>query len=241
MLKVSQRNRINSIIAAVYVLAVNFLLHALELGQVGTIVVIPMGFLYFFLLKPVRIVPILLIKPLFWYIIFFLFASFSILYSIDSDAAFEVQKKMLIVLLFTISVFAYALNSIKTVKVFFITNIIVLFILIIYVLSLGVNNNASGRLEDTILTANTYGYYVFTGLISLFMLYPYIQNRKQKILYLILLVVGCVFSVMLVVESASRGASIITGLVIIGNVFIINTASKKGILRKVIVLIIFVF
>ena len=96
MLKVSQRNRINSIIAAVYVLAVNFLLHVLELGQVGTIVVIPMGFLYFFLLKPVRIVPILLIKPLFWYIIFFLFASFSILYSIDSDAAFEVQKKMLI-------------------------------------------------------------------------------------------------------------------------------------------------
>ena len=240
MSKVSQFKKINSIVAAVYVVVVIFALQVIELGQVGTIVVIPLGFFYFFILKPGRILPILSVKPLFWYIIFFLFASFSILYSIDSDAALETQKKMLVVLLFTISVFAYALNSIKAVKVFFIANVIVLFILILYVLKLGVSINSTDRLEDTIITPNTYGYYVFTGLSSLFMLYPYRQNRKQKILYLILLVLGCIFSIMLVVASASRGASIIVGLLIIGNVFIISTASKKGILKKVIVSIVFV-
>ena len=240
MLKVSGLNRINSIIAVIFVIAVTFALHALNLGQVGTLVVIPLGFMYFFLIKISRIKMILSMKPLLWYIIFFMFASVSILYSIDQGEAIETQKKMLIVLLFTIAVFSYALNSIKTVKVIYIANAIVLFILIFYVIRLGVDTESQERIEESVFNANTYGYYVFTGLFSLFLLYSCRRTYKGKIIYIILISLGSIFSSWLVLASASRGASIIISLLIIGNVFIITSASKKGMLRKVIISIVLI-
>ncbi|MDA9325353.1 O-antigen ligase family protein [Flavobacteriales bacterium] len=231
--------RINSIIAVLFVITVTFALNALELGQIGTTVVIPLGFIYFFLSKRRRIIPILSIKPLFWYIFFFLFASLSILYSIDPNVAIETQLKMFIILIFTIAVFSYALNSIKAVKVLYISNIIVLFLLILYVVKLGISTEVDERIIDGVLNANTYGYYVFTGLFSLFILYSYRQNRKQKIIFSIVIVFVCFYSMLVILASASRGASIIISIVIIGNMFIINFASKKGILKKAIVLTIF--
>jgi O-antigen ligase len=233
------RSRIDRLIATVYVIAITFVLHALDLGQVGTVVVIPIGFIYFFLSKTGRIASIVSSKPMFWYIIFFLYSSFSILYSIDRDMAIKTQSKMFIVLLFSIAVFTYALNSIKTVKACFVANVIVLFSLALYVLRSGVSYDISDRLHNGILNANAYGYFVFTGLSGLFMLYTLGQNKRQKVLYMILILVGSISSISLILASASRGASIIAGLLIVGNIFVIVTAGKTGMFKKMIVSVIF--
>lgn len=240
MLKTLGLNRINSIMAVIFVIAVTFALHALDLGQVGTIVVIPLGFMYFFMMRFSRIKKILTLKPVSWYLIFFLFGTLSILYSIDADAAIATQKKMLIVFLFTVAVFSFALNSIKTVKAIYIANVIVLFLLIGYVLRLGIDTESGERIEESVLNANSYGYYVFTGLFSLFILYSSRRNYKQKVLYMILTILGSIFSFWLILASASRGASIIISLLIIGNIFIITSVSKKGMFRKLIVSVILV-
>lgn len=239
MLKVLRLNRINSIIAVIFVIAVTFALHALNLGQASTLVLIPLGFMYFFMMRFSRIKTILTLKPISWYLIFLLFAIISILYSIDSDVAIVTQKKMLIVFLFTLAVFSYALNSIKTVKAIYVANVIVLFLLIGYVLRIGIDRTSGERIEESVLNANTYGYYVFTGLFSLFILYSCRRGYKQKVIYLILTVLGCIFSFWLILASASRGAFIIISLLIIGNIFIITFPSKSGMFRKVIVSIIF--
>lgn len=240
MSKAVKLNIPKAILAVLFIIAVTFALHSLDLGKIGTMAVIPIGFMYFFLTKPTRIKKLISVKPVAWYLAFFIFASISILYAIDANAAVATQKKMLIVMLFSLAVFAYALNSEQTVKVVYIANAITLFLLIGYVLKLGINTQSDERIEDSVLNANTYGYYVFTGLFSLFILYSSRTSRKQKVMYMILTILACIFSFWLVLASASRGASIILGLLIVGNVFVITSASKKGMLQKALVSILLI-
>lgn len=232
-------NSISSIFAFIFVFAVTFALHALKLGEVGTLVVIPLGFFIFFIGRLSKTIKLLELNLVFWYLLFFLFASISIFYSIDVDAAIGTQKKMFIVLLFTIAVFSYSISSINTVKVIYRANVFVLFTLIAYVLTLGIDMGSGQRIEENTLNANTYGYYVFTGLFSLFLLYTNRLNNKHRLIYIIIIIIASIFSLWLILASASRGASIIVSLLIAGNILIITATSKKGILRKSIISILF--
>lgn len=232
-------NTINSIVAFIFVFAVTFALHALDYGKVGTLAIIPLGFLFYLVRRNARIKKVFALKFVLWYLLFFLFASISIFYSIDADQAFATQKKMLIVLLFTTSVFSYSINSINSVKTIYKANVFVLFVLIAYVLTLGVDLGGVERLEESVLNANTYGYYIFTGLFSLFLLYTNAHSNKYKQIYMIFIIFGSIFSLWLTLITASRGASIIVSLLIAANIFIITTSSKKGFLKKAIFSILF--
>ncbi len=232
-------NNVSSIVAFILVFAVTFALDALQIGNIGTIVFIPLGFIIFFLNRFTTTKKVLALKPVFWYLLFFLLASISILYSIDVYAAIDTQKRMFIVLLFTIAVFSYSISSKNAIKVIYRANAFVLFALIAYTLTLGVEMVGEQRIEEGIITANTYGYYVFTGLWSLFLLYTNRLNNAYRKIYVIIIIVASIFSLWLIVASASRGAAIIVSLLIGGNIFIITVISKKRILKKIFVSILF--
>ena len=142
--------------------------------------------------------------------------------------------------MFTIAVFSYSMSSINAIRTMYKANVFVLFALIAYTLTLGVEMGGEQRIEESEITANTYGYYVFTGLFSLFLLYTTnrLNNAYRKI-YIVIITVASIFSLWLILASASRGAAIIVSLLIGGNIFIISVISKKTILKKVIISIFF--
>jgi O-antigen ligase len=237
--KISIKN-ITSIFAFILVFAVTFALEVLQIGEIATILFIPLGFIIFFLNRFTTAKKVLALKPLFWYLLFFLLASISILYSIDVYAAIDTQKKMLIVLMFTIAVFSYSMSSINAIRTMYKANVFVLFALIAYTFTLGVEMGGEQRIEESEITANTYGYYIFTGLFSLFLLYTTNRlNKAHRIIYIVIITVASIFSLWLILASASRGAAIIVSLLIGGNIFIISVTSKKTILKKVIISIFF--
>jgi O-antigen ligase len=229
-----RQNRINDLMVCFYVIAIIFLLSFIGIGEIGTNIMIPLGIFYLFSSKFSLFKYALSHKAIKWYFIFCFFTSISIVYAIDPVAAFKTQKKMLIVFAFSLIVFSYAVSSVRYIYTMYVTNAFMLLILIIYVLSLGVTINV-GRADDTGLNANTYGYYIFNGLFSLFILYSGTKIKKKlRVIFLIFLIAACIFSLWIILLSASRGASIITGFLIIGNIFIIFSLSKKGVLKRLV-------
>jgi O-antigen ligase len=230
--------KITDLFVAFYVIAIIFMLSFLGLGRLGTSVLIPLGFLYLFLNKFKTLKYILGLKAIKWYLFFFIFTSISILYANDSGAAIKTQGKTFIVFMFSLLVFAYAINFLRNVYFFYVVNCLVLLFIAIIVLKTGVSIGDGDRADDVGLNANTYGYYIYNGLFSLFILYTKLGlKKKNRRLLFILIIVASICSFWLVLISASRGASIITSLLVIGNVFIISSISKKGVFKKLFFLI----
>ena len=170
--------KITDLFVAFYVIAIIFMLSFLGLGRLGTSVLIPLGFLYLFLNKFKTLKYILGLKAIKWYLFFFIFTSISILYANDSGAAIKTQGKTFIVFMFSLLVFAYAINFLRNVYFFYVVNCLVLLFIAIIVLKTGVSIGDGDRADDVGLNANTYGYYIYNGLFSLFILYTKLGLKK---------------------------------------------------------------
>lgn len=232
-MKISILKHFENLMMSFFVIAITFLLTAIDLGQIGTYVLIPFAFLIYFFGNN-RVTNYVLSKnTVKYYIFFFIISSLSILYSIDKNIAILTQRRMFIVLLFSLTVFSYSIKSFKNIITLYKTNAFLLFLLFFYISTLGIDLSESNRAEDSVLNANTYGYFIFNGLFSLFILYNS-SKPKTKLRYIIfaLTIIGSIYSFQLVLISASRGASIIISLLIIGNIFITFFLFKKGFLKK---------
>tara|TARA_B100000780_G_scaffold273364_1_gene236845 strand:+ start:710 stop:1924 length:1215 start_codon:yes stop_codon:yes gene_type:complete len=228
----------NEFLILLFVFAVIIFLSQIGMGRIGTLVLIPIGLWYFLLGRKGRAKYIFNIKGVKWYLIFILLTSISILYSIDPLVALLTQLKLIIVFAFSISVFSYCLESFRNVKVLYFANLIVLFYLFIYTYYNGIDIGSAERINEDVFNANTYGYFIFIGMHSLFSLYIMTKRKEIKFFFLVLIVVASIFSFALVLASASRGALLVTFGLIIGNVFIILNLNKKSVLRKFVFLFI---
>ena len=228
----------NELLISAFVIFIIILLSQLGLGKIGTLVLIPLGSWYFFLARKGRAKYVFNTKAVQWYVIFIALSSLSILYSIDPLAAVSTQLKMIIVFVFSVTIFSYCIESLRNVRVIYFTNVLILFILFLYVYIAGVDLDSGTRLKEGVFNANTYGYFIFIGLHSLFSLYNIEKFKTKKRLLLILIVIASVLSFFLALVSASRGALLIAIFLIAGNIFILFNLNKKGALRKFLFLII---
>lgn len=227
-------------IVVVYVISIIFLLSAIGMGRLGTYVLIPLGF-FMVLTKFVKIKFIFRRVLVKWYSLLFVMSSLSIFYAISPEAAISTQSKMAIVFLFCLTIFSFAIESFRNVNLIYYANALVLLIVFLYVLFLGVTLSKGGRADDSVLNANTYGYYIFNGLTSLFLLLSSIKLKSTlRFLFLLIIVLFCVFSIWLILISASRGAAVIIALLIVGNFFIIFFLKRKGAIKKFFLLLFFV-
>lgn len=225
--------KLNDIIALCLIIAVTFLLSALGQGELNTTILIPFSFVYFFLTKKLKNLKIIVSqKPMRWYIFFGIITTTSILYAYNAEVAFNTQKKLIIVMLFSLAIFSYSLTSFKSIRVIYIANAIILFLLIAYVRTIGIDSTVSGRLDESSFNANSYGYYSFTGLSSLFLLHTITKKYYLKIILILAIVTASIGALIITTAAASRGGFTIVALLIIGNIYIINTASKKGFIKK---------
>lgn len=212
----------------IYAILILFLLSFLGLGKLGTNVLIPLTF-FSILNKPLKIKFIFKLSLVKWYSLIIVISSFSIFYAISPDAAISAQLKKAIVFLFSLTILSFAIESFRNIKLLYLANIFVFLFLIMYVLSTGLELNTSGRADVSILNANSYGYYIFNGLTSIFFLYSSLKFKsKFRVLFFILIIIFCILSSWLVLLSASRGASIITSILIIGNFYLLFIVSRKS-------------
>ncbi|MFA7272772.1 MAG: O-antigen ligase family protein [Crocinitomicaceae bacterium] len=217
-------------IFAVIILS-TFLLPALELGRFATVILIPLFFLKSFLTQPKRIKYIGNLKPIRYYLLFFGWASISIFYAKYLEAAILTQSKFLIVLIFSLAVMSYSIISIHNLQIVYYSFIITLILLFSFVIFSGLNLNQDTRIDDGLLNANSYGYYIFNGLFACLIIYA--QLKKNKLIALIFLLPIIFFSFYIVIVSGSRGSFIILSLLVIIGFFIIyyvatETKVKKG-------------
>lgn len=234
---INSKFSIKNLFASFYVINIIFLFSFLGLGQLATIVFIPLGLSYICLFKSSKLKYALSQKAIKWHLLFCFFTSISIFYAIDSQVAFETQKKLLIVSIFSLIVFSLAVTSARYIHIIYVTNVIILLFLFLYVFSLG-SASGVGRIDNSNLNANTYGYYIFNGLYSLFMIGSGILfKKKYKVINTFFLLAVCILSLWLILLTASRGAFIITVLLISGNIFIIFSLSKTSIAKKTLFLI----
>lgn len=227
-------------IVIVFVISVIFLLTAMGMGQLGTYVLIPLGF-FTLLTKPHKIKFIFKRVLVKYYSLLFVMSSLSIFYAISPEAAISTQSKMAIVFLFCLTIFSFAIESFRNVNLIYYTNALVLLFVYLYVLFLGVKLGDEGRVSDSVLNANTYGYYIFNGLTSLFLLFSSIKLKSTlRVLFFLIIVLFCLFSIWLALISASRSASVIAAILVFGNFFIIFFLKRKGVIKKFFLLLFFV-
>lgn len=224
------------IIFSVIILS-TFLLSAIGLGRIATLFLIPLIFVWFFLSRPKISAYIIKQKSIKNYVYFFIWACVSIFYAEHTDAALVTQQKFLIVLLFSLAVMSYAIISIKNINLVYYAFIFSLIILIGFVFQSGIQLEMETRLEEGLLNANSYGYYIFNGLFSSFIIYS--QLNKFKTLFLSALILLIILSFYVVIVSASRGALIILTLLVIFSFFILYYYSVKTKIKRLIVFVLF--
>lgn len=237
MLKGSFSNPYSVIVIALIVLSL-IGVQLIGLGSMGTTVLIPMLFLFNFLSlnKADRLLNWVNNRVVRIYSVFVLYSCFSILYAINVNAAVNTQMKLVVVFLFALAIYSYAVESLNRVYHVYLAYAISLICLFIYVFKTGIDITGVGRLDSTGLNANTYGYYVATGLSCVFLFAS--RVKKGKILYGFFVSFLSIYSIILMLGSASRGGFIITSLLILGNLFILILFSER-ITKQIKVLTIF--
>lgn len=224
----------------IYIVSICFILTALGYGTIGTVAFIPIMFFYNSLKNSSDLKVIANSNLLKIYIVFLIVGFLSVFVSFNPQVAFNTLAKTIIVFIFGVSLYSFSINSLSNTIAVLQGFSLLLILVLIYVQIFDINLSER-RLEEGVLNANTYGYIVYVGLTSLFLLYS-INKRKLNLLLLIIIIP---FSIDVILKSASRGASAILVLLIVSNVFIISFFQKelkvKKILKGIVVLSVLFF
>jgi len=183
----------------------------LKQSQLATYGLIPATFLYF-LFNDIRRKKTPNHKFFNLFIIFFLWGVFTSIWSIDLNLAIRTQRRILIIILYIYSIISYVSKSERNVLNALKAHILVLVILQIYVFIIrGIEevDFAYNVQEQFEFNSNTYGYFIFIGIFSGFMLY---LNTYSKKFYRILLIILAIGSSIILLLTASRGGFIIFGM-----------------------------
>jgi hypothetical protein len=200
----------------------------LGISKVATNFIIPFSFLYFLYKSKTK--GLFKNNSIFLFGIFFLWTNFCSLFAIDYHQAFITQKKFLIVFMYACAIHLFSAKSITNSLKAYYTFIIGLFLIIgltIYSSSIfslaDIGNVRLDRFDNSSLDnellgdTNNFGYFLFLGLTSAFLLYfIYFKSIFNKLLLIILIIAG--FAIIML--TASRGSYIIFILVVIGNILI---------------------
>lgn len=206
------KNILDNIVISIVVLGSIVILPLMGKSSIATFVLLPFGFIYFALQNHLEFSKDKIIIIL---ILFFLWSCFTSFFALNLDRAFLTQRRFLIVIIYVLTIFLYIGKSLKNVRYIYWLQIISLIILIVRVFYEGVDFDltSTGRL-DKVVNANTYGYYIFSGIFSAFFIYNF--YRKKKSAHLFLLIGLIIPSVIISLVSASRGGLIILSLSVFG-------------------------
>ncbi|MHB1105218.1 MAG: O-antigen ligase family protein [Lutibacter sp.] len=233
-------SKISNLFILFYIVFNTIIILIYELGRYSTSLVIPLGFVFYFVINTRKVTYILKLKQFRIYLLFVFLAMISFFYAIYPNAAFETNKRLLIVFVFSITIFSFSLDSFKKLNIIYYGYLFSLIIMIIYVVRTGVNLEIGDRLgDDTVINANTYAYYIFNGLYSLFILYS--QKERNNLFWIPLLCIVIGYSFYITLASASRGGFIIMILLLIGNIYLSFYKIRKGLLKKLILSVIIGF
>ena len=190
------------------------------LGQVGTNLVIPLGFIFFYLISDnknkllrnqieVKLLILLLIVS---------FLSF--FYSSYPEYAFLTNKKMFICFIYALTVFGFSSKSyyriILCYKAYFLCLIFLLFNLTFYFFDFNSNTLLLSD-EHGGLDRNAIGYFCFVGLFAMYNIYDYYNLKNKKIFHVSFFYLLPSIILYFILYSESRGGLIIIFLYIIFN------------------------
>lgn len=192
------------------------------LGQVGTNIVIPLGFIFFYfmssnknkLLRNQIEVKLLILLLIVSFLSFF--------YSSYPEYAFLTNKKMFICFLYAITVFGFASKSyyriILCYKAYFLCLIFLLFNLTFYFFDF---NSNTLLLADEYggLDRNAIGYFCFVGLFAMYNIYDYYNLKNKKIFHVSFFYLLPSIILYFILYSESRGGLVVIFLYIIFNSF----------------------
>lgn len=227
-----RRSLLNDIVIAIMIVFSFILLPYFNASRYATNLLIPLSFLYFFYQSSLHFVfNNTAIKR---FSIFVLWTMFSSLFSINYDLALQTEKRLFLVLIFTVTVYLYVSISIHNILTAYRLLIIVLFLLIIHTFLVGqISPYGSGlqrfesvRLSDDnplLLDPNSFGYFIFIGISSAFMIYIVYKNSIFNKLKIVLLVI---ISFITILYTASRGSYMVFVLVLTFNIIIVFTSNK---------------
>jgi O-antigen ligase len=224
-------------------LALNLvILTIFQLGQLGTLVLIPFTFLYIVFAKYNNFPKIFKSGPIKLYASFVFFGFLSLFYAIDLELALKTQLRVLIVMFFALSIYSYIIESIKNLRVVLFTNFLICIGLFIYVF-LNRDMASVDRFDEGVLNSNTYGYIAYISLTSLFFLYTLTNNNKKVLSALILMIPASIY---LTLITSSRGGFFCVSIIIVGNLFLLINKSyiKKHLIKRIsirILAIIFIY
>ncbi len=236
-------NVIDKFIFAGATLLIVFLLNASGNGSLATTYFIPLLFIWVFIQRG-GLNNSLFRAPMVYFLCFVFLSFFSVLYSIDSLASLTTQLKFTAIVLFSLGVYLYSINKVVNIKLVYAVNIIVFVLLVWYFkyLNVGTYFDETSRLEDTVISANTYGYYIFNGIFAFFILTAMVKSDFVKLFLFAFFVYLAYQSLFIILFSASRGAFLIWIFSLIGNLFIILFTYFKSTFIKVIVFfLLFIF
>ena len=204
------------------------------ISQIATYFIVPFSFLYFSFKFPQK--KLFKNNSIFLFTIFVIWTLFSSLFSIDYNQAFITEKKLLIIFIYVITIYLYASISVRNSLLAYKTlvNVLILFIILnFYSLStlsssdigqVRLDRSENSSLDNELLgDTNNFGYFLFLGLSSAFLLYNlFYTSVLNKIKLVILIIAGFV----VIQLTASRGSYVIFLLVVFSN-FLIPVINLK--------------
>jgi O-antigen ligase len=228
------------------VLGTYFFMPLFKASQIATNVLIPIVFLHFSIkLELEKLVQSPILK---FFIYFFLWSLFASLFAQDFSMVFYTEKKKFLVLIFMITLFAFASDNFKN-SIFTLRLLLyVLILTFIYSYSFAAGAIESGGIREiddsqdeinTIMDSNGYGYIIFIGISSSFILFDIISSKLLDKLKLFTLILAGFY---LILSTASRGAYIIFSMLVISNliIFFFQLKAIKN-LRFLIIIVLLMF
>ena len=229
----------NSLFFIFYVVFNTILILILDLGKISTNIIIPLVFLFFVLINLFKINYLINHKEVRLYLLFIIYCFFSLLYTDFLDHAFSTNKRILIVSIFSFTLFSFSLSSFSNIYKIYLGYALALIIMIYFAVTNGLQYNGDERFELDKINANTYGYYIFTGLHACFILFN-VQKKYKTVLFFILTAL-LLLSFIIILATASRGALVIAVLLVISNIYIYFQDFLKKLSNKFIIFVISFF
>jgi len=207
----------------VYIILITLGLSTIGMGGLGTYILIPSTFFYLIFDRYYNKNNISKSQPVKFYIGFVIIGLLLAFKATNIEQAFDSQLKAVSVLLFALSIYSFIIQSVKNLNIVLLTNVFILLILVFYFLFSNITLG-NDRVAGSALNSNSYGYIVFVGLSSVFLLYT-LTNKNKWILYTIFFLVPT--TIYIALTTSSRGGLITTLILIIGNIYLISIKRNK--------------
>ena len=193
----------------------NFFLQSYGYGFYSAYLLLPLTFLYFFFQSKFQLRYNNFLVLIF---IFFLWGCISSIFGINYEMSLAVQRRLLLVLIYSYIIFYYGNKSFENIQNIFVMHNSIIYFAFLYILSFDtvLDINSDSRLSfnnytDFAINANTYGYFAFTALASSFS----IHIIKATNFSLLNFIITSALSMYVVILSASRGGSFVLFLLLI--------------------------